>query len=269
MYLFLVATDFQSKWFQLLEFWIVKVVPLWGCYRWWKDGRFLIQKACLKFLESKSANAPIPPTFNLFKAAKAIQCTFVNILPSASGSSKLTNTVVSCDFFFGCKLGNRKQSWNMGRTRTTWSQVMVDFFWGSWIGIFQKFCRSVEYPPWLIILDWKILSQCCHAQASDGYWLTTCCQLLPLNLFIHLCRSTVQLLLFPSRGVGHVILFSGSRRVQWVFRQDKTRDLHGAEKDSSASHEQCMRPMAMERVPFFWRKIMRRPTFSGGTKTHL
>lgn len=37
----------------------------------------------------------------------------------------------------------------------------------------------------------------------------------------------------------------------WVFRQDKTRDLHGAEKDSSASHEQCMRPMGVERVPFF------------------
>ena len=36
--------------------------------------------------------------------------------------------------------------------------------------------------------------------------------------------------------------FSGSRRVKWVFRQDKTCDLHGAEKDSSASHEQCMRP---------------------------
>lgn len=152
MYLFLVATDFQSKWFQLLEFWIVKVVPLWGCYRWWKDGRFLIQKACLKFLESKSANAPIPPTFNLFKAAKAIQCTFVNILPSASGSSKLTNTVVSCDFFFGCKLGNRKQSWNMGRTRTTWSQVMVDFFLGKLDWDFPKILQIcwiptlVDYP---------------------------------------------------------------------------------------------------------------------------
>ena len=124
---FLFASDFQSKLFQLLEFWIVKVVPLWGCYRWWKDGRFVIQKACLKFLEYKSANAPFPPTFNFFKAAKAIQCTFVNILPSASGSSKLTNFWVSCKFFFGCKLGNRKQSWNIGRTRTTWSQVMVDF----------------------------------------------------------------------------------------------------------------------------------------------
>ena len=30
-------------------------------------------------------------------------------------------------FLFGCKLGNRKQSWNKGRTRTAWSQVVVDF----------------------------------------------------------------------------------------------------------------------------------------------